>query len=114
MPVQPSVVTDECLTLYSEVLGLDLRLESGALAFYNPSTGEKRLTYQEATLAAQEEAQARRQAEQAKQEAEQAQQEAEQARRQAIPRLLALGLNVEQIAEALGLPVEDVRQATQE
>ncbi|WP_290879987.1 hypothetical protein [Fischerella sp.] len=32
---------------------------------------------------------------------------------EAIPRLLALGLTVEQIAEALGLEIEQVRQAAQ-
>ncbi|MDJ0545014.1 MAG: flagellar assembly protein H, partial [Microcystis sp. M53601_WE4] len=30
-----------------------------------------------------------------------------------IPRLLALGLNLEQIAQALELEIEQVRQATQ-
>ncbi len=33
---------------------------------------------------------------------------------QAVPRLLALGLNVEQVAEALGLSVEQVEQAVSE
>lgn len=39
-------------------------------------------------------------------------QSAEQAQRDAIPRLLAMGLSVEQVAEALSLPVEEVRQVT--
>ncbi len=39
---------------------------------------------------------------------------AEQARRDAIPRLLAMGLSVEQVAEALSLTVEEVRQASTE
>lgn len=34
---------------------------------------------------------------------------AEKAQRNAIPKLLELGLNVEQIADALSLPVEQVR-----
>lgn len=34
---------------------------------------------------------------------------AEQAQRDAIPKLLAMGLSVEQIAEVLSLPVEVVR-----
>mgnify|MGYP003563236482 CR=1 FL=1 len=33
-----------------------------------------------------------------------------QARRDAIPRLLAMGLNTEQVAEALGLSVDEVTQ----
>lgn len=41
-------------------------------------------------------------------------QRAEQARWDAIPRLLGLGLNVEQIAEALSLSVEEVRQFSHE
>jgi predicted transposase YdaD len=38
--------------------------------------------------------------------------QAEQARRNAIPSLLAAGLNTEQVAAALGLTVEDVNLAT--
>jgi Uma2 family endonuclease len=61
--------------------------------------------------------QERQLAEQERQLAELAQQEraAEaQARREAIPRLLGLGLTVEQIAAALGLPLEEVRSFIQE
>ncbi len=36
-----------------------------------------------------------------------------QAKLEAVPRFLALGLNVEQVAEALGLEVEQVRQVAQ-
>jgi Uma2 family endonuclease len=49
-------------------------------------------------------------AEQARQQAEQARQAEFQARRAAIPRLLGMGLSVEQVAEALGLSVEEVRE----
>ena len=59
----------------------------------------------------------RARAEQEKQRAEQERQRAEnveQARRDAIPRLLAMGLTVEQVAEALSLSVEAVRQASTE
>ena len=66
--------------------------------------------------------QAQQRAEQAQQRAEQAQQRAEQERQRAesadrsrldaIPRLLAMGLSSEQVAEALGLTVEEVRQNT--
>jgi hypothetical protein len=50
------------------------------------------------------------QAEQARQQAELAQQAEAQARRDAIPRLLELGLSVEQVAAALGFSVEEVRR----
>jgi len=49
-------------------------------------------------------------AEQARQEAEQNLQLAEQALRNAIPRLLGLGLSLEEVAETLSLSVEEVRQ----
>ncbi|NER29154.1 MAG: Uma2 family endonuclease [Symploca sp. SIO1C4] len=39
-------------------------------------------------------------------------QKAEQARRDAIPRLLEMGLSLEQVAEALGLELEEVRNNT--
>ena len=56
--------------------------------------------------------QERQRAEQERQKAEQERQRAEnaeQARRDAVPRLLAMGLSVEQVAEALSLTVEEVR-----
>jgi Uma2 family endonuclease len=46
--------------------------------------------------------------------AEQARQAEFQARRDAIPRLLGMGLSAEQVAEALSLSVEEVRQNTGE
>ena len=46
--------------------------------------------------------------------AEQAQAAEAQARRDAIPRLLAMGLTLEQIAIALSLTVEDIRKVSQE
>jgi len=45
----------------------------------------------------------------AEQEAQRAQQKY-QARRDAIPRLLALGLSVEQVAAALNLSIEEINQ----
>ncbi|HEY9708505.1 MAG TPA: Uma2 family endonuclease [Oculatellaceae cyanobacterium] len=57
----------------------------------------------------------RSRAEQERSRAEQEQQRAqsaEQAQRDAIPRLLAMGLSVEQVAEALSLSVEEVRQVS--
>ncbi|HBL14305.1 MAG TPA: hypothetical protein DD379_23540, partial [Cyanobacteria bacterium UBA11162] len=52
-------------------------------------------------------------AEQALQQAELAQETEAQKRRDAIPRLLGMGLSVEQVAEALSVSVEDVRQNSQ-
>ncbi len=51
--------------------------------------------------------------ERAEQERQRAQ-SAEQARRDSIPRLLGMGLSVEQVAEALRLTVEEVRQRSQQ
>jgi predicted transposase/invertase (TIGR01784 family) len=56
--------------------------------------------------------QERQRAEQERQRAEQERQRAEQeakARRDAVPRLLAMGLQIEQVAEALGLSLEEVQ-----
>lgn len=88
-----TVLSNGSRVLTSEVLGLELRLQADSLRFYNPVTGEKLLTHQES---------------------EQARREAEQARLEAIPRLLELGLTVEQVAGALGLSVQQVKQAIQE
>ncbi len=86
-PIARSVANGGVMSMYSETLGLDLRLIEKELRFYDPRTGEKLLSYQET---------------------EQARREAEQAQREAVPRLLALGLSVEQVAAALSLSVEEV------
>lgn len=52
----------------------------------------------------------RQRAEQAESLLEQERQQADETRRNAIPRLLGLGLSVEQVAEALGLSVDEVRE----
>ncbi|MEQ8754258.1 MAG: Uma2 family endonuclease [Coleofasciculus sp. G1-WW12-02] len=49
-------------------------------------------------------------AEQARQQEAQARKQAEQAQRDAIPRLLAMGLTMEQVAEALGLSVDEINR----
>lgn len=49
LPIPPTI--PDGLLLHSEVLGLDLRLQSGELRFYDPATGEKLLTHQEAAAA---------------------------------------------------------------
>ncbi len=89
-PIPGNVLADGVLSIPSAVLGLDLRLREGQLRFYEPKTGKKLLSPQET---------------------EQARQQAEQARRDAIPRLRSMGLSVEQIAAALDLSVEEVRQS---
>jgi Uma2 family endonuclease len=92
LPIEPALVSDASVCLFSEVLGLELRLlPTGEMSFFNPSTQEKLLSYQEL-------AQARHQA--------------EMAINQAIPKLLAMGLTVEQVADALGVSLEVVRKQT--
>jgi Uma2 family endonuclease len=93
---QPIAVThfpDQSLRIYSEALGLELRIYDGRLRFYEPQTGKPLLSHAET---------------------EQARQQAEQARRSAIPRLLQLGLSVDQVAEALELSADEVRASLQE
>jgi Uma2 family endonuclease len=80
-PLATTELPTGTLTLHSDVLGLDLRLEGDSFHFYNPMTGQKLLTYEEAE-------QARQQAEQARQQAE-AQVRDEAARRQAAEARLA-------------------------
>ena len=45
---------DGTLTLYSNVLGLELRLVHGILRFVDPTTGQRLLSYREAEQARQE------------------------------------------------------------
>ncbi len=99
-PLRGKVLEDGTLSIHSQALGLDLRLVDGELRFYEPSTGRRLLSYQELEQARVAESQAR--------------QQAELALREAIPRLLGMGLSAEQIAEALGLTVEQVRQVVQQ
>ncbi|WP_341526393.1 Uma2 family endonuclease [Nostoc sp. UHCC 0302] len=92
-PITSNLLPDSVSSIHSEVLGLDLGLINGELRFFDPQTGKKLLSHKET---------------------EQARQQAEQARQDAIPRLLELGLSVEQVASALSLPVEAVRRFVQE
>ncbi|MGF1571116.1 MAG: Uma2 family endonuclease [Nodosilinea sp.] len=97
-------------------LGVRFELENRHLRLYAPS-GQPLATYVEML---EQQQQAQIQAEQEQQRAEQervrAEQErvraeqAEQAQQQAVPKLLALGLSLEQVAATLSLPVELVRQ----
>ena len=81
-PLPATALSDGTLTLHSDVLGLDLWLEHGRLRLYDPATGQKLLTYQEAELARQQAELARQQAELARQQAELARQQAEERERQ--------------------------------
>lgn len=91
-PIPLTTLSDGSLSLYSQSLGLELRVTNGELRYYEPRTETKLLTHAET---------------------EQARQEAEQARYNAIARLLEMGLSVEQIATALSLSIDQVQQFTQ-
>jgi len=69
-PIPATTSPDGALVLHSDVLGLELRLEESTLRLYDPTTGQRLLSYQEAE-------QARREAEQARQAAEERAQAAE-------------------------------------
>ncbi len=88
IPIQPTILPNSDLYFQSEVLGLQLQLKSGKLRFYDTVTKETLLTYIEV---------------------EQARKTLETAHFNAIKRLFALGLTLEQIAESLSLSVEQVR-----
>jgi len=93
----------------SQALQLELKIEGQYLGFYRLDNQAKLLAPDELFTAFQGEKQARLEADF---RAEQAQAQIEQERlriQQAIPRLRALGLSAEAIAESLGLEVEAVR-----
>ncbi|MEH2254156.1 Uma2 family endonuclease [Nostoc sp.] len=52
-PVATNTLPDGTVSLLSEVLGLELRLEAGKLRFYNPVTEQILLTYEEEAAARQ-------------------------------------------------------------
>ena len=79
-------------------LGIRFALSQESWEFYRPD-GERFLSYVEISQRFEEE----------RQRADQA----EQTRRDAVPRLLGMGLSVEQVAEALGLSVEEVQAIAQ-
>jgi hypothetical protein len=45
---------DDTLSLTSEVLGLELQVQSGKMRFYDPMTGQKLLTHEEEAAARQQ------------------------------------------------------------
>ncbi|WP_375474965.1 Uma2 family endonuclease [uncultured Nostoc sp.] len=52
-PVAANTLPDGTVSLASQILGLELRLEAGKLRFYNPATGETLLTHEEEAFARQ-------------------------------------------------------------
>ncbi|QYX31196.1 Uma2 family endonuclease [Sphaerospermopsis torques-reginae] len=84
----------------SPLLKIRFLLTDETLEIYHPD-GKPFASYDQIV---QEKEQEKQRAEQEKQRAE----KAEQARKDAIPKLLAMGLSVEQVAEALSLAVEEV------
>ncbi|MEH1810525.1 Uma2 family endonuclease [Nostoc sp.] len=52
-PVATNILPGGTLSLSSEVLGLELRLEAGKLRFYNPATGQTLVTHEEEATARQ-------------------------------------------------------------
>ncbi len=52
-PVATNTLADGTVSLPSEVLGLELRLEAGKLRFYNPATSQTLLTHEEEAAARQ-------------------------------------------------------------
>jgi hypothetical protein len=90
LPVPTNTLADGTLSLPSEILGLELQVQSGEMRFYDPATGQKLLTYEE-------EAAARQQAEVAQQQAEAAQQQAEERAQQLVAKLRELDIDPDQI-----------------
>lgn len=103
-PLPPTHLPDETLSLHSEVLGLDLRLEHGSLSFYDPAAGQKLLSHQEAEQACREAEQARREAEQARQEAEERMRHEMLARQAAEVRIAELEARLRALQAERSLP----------
>jgi Uma2 family endonuclease len=76
VPLPITTLPNSGMSIFSQVLNLELRLECDEFRFYDPATGEHLSNFGE-------EIDARRAAERAQREAEQAQREAEQAQREA-------------------------------
>jgi Uma2 family endonuclease len=82
-PLAATQRPDGTLVIRSAILGLDVQVEAGRLAFHAPASGDRLLSYDEAQQARQEAEEGRRKAEQARLEAEQGRREAERARLEA-------------------------------
>ena len=95
-PLEKKVLADGTISIHSEVLGLDLRINEGELRFYEPKSNHKLLSHQETELARQ-----------------QTQLEKQQVQKSlflAIARLNEMGLTPEQIAGSLNFSVAEVEQ----
>ncbi len=109
-PISPVSREDGSVSIYSEVLGLELRLFDGDLRFYHPDKDSFYPTYGEIVQRLEAAENARLEAENARLEAENARLETETALKAAIDRLQILGLDLQQIADTLGLSLEKVRK----
>jgi Uma2 family endonuclease len=101
--LEKKILEDETVSIYSEVLGLDLRVSSGELRFYEPKSNRKLLSHPETELARYQEQLARQQAEEEKLQAE-------QLLCLAVSRLREMGLTSPQIADSLTLSVREVEK----
>jgi len=90
---------DGTLTLYSNVLGLELRLAHGILRFVDRTASQQLLSHGEAERARQEAERARQAAEQARQEAEEYTRREAAARAQAEARLAAVEAQLRALRE---------------
>ena len=97
--IPTTVLPDGMLTLYSHVLGLELRLVHGVLRFVAPTTSQPLLSHREAEQARQEAEQARREAERARQEAEEHAKREAEARAEAEAHLAAVEAQLRTLRE---------------
>ena len=94
-----TVLPDGTLTLYSNVLALELRLVHGVLRFVDPTTSQQLLSHREAEQARLEAEQARREAERARREAEELARREAAARAEAEARLAAVEAQLRALRE---------------
>ncbi|PSO77384.1 MAG: hypothetical protein BRC40_01950, partial [Cyanobacteria bacterium QH_8_48_120] len=85
-PMPATTLPNGSLVLPSQTLGLELRVQDNQMRFYEPATGRKLFSGQEAE-------QARQEAEQARQEAEQARNEERERSQKLAAQLRELGLD---------------------
>ncbi len=98
-------------SIQSHILQLNLGLVNGELRFFEQTNGRRKLLSHKETEQARQQVTAElQQSEQARQQTEVKLQQSEQARQQAVFKLLALGLDQEQVAAALGFTMDEVEQ----